>query len=94
MTPYDQELLFTALAFVTVVSDSGSLEKDGTKKVMGLAKLIGEFCAQNVPTFYAGTTTDFPGQSGQVEIDTAIEQYIKDLRDKRNPLRMSSTSWH
>jgi hypothetical protein len=86
MTPYDQQVLFTALAFITVVSnDSGKLERSGVQKIMKFADLIGEFCAENVPVFYAGMTREFPGQSGKSDIDTTIEQYIGDLHEGRAP---------
>jgi hypothetical protein len=50
MTRHDQQILFTALAFFAVIQKDGEKATEGSaQKVMMLAKLLGEFCAENVP---------------------------------------------
>jgi len=66
MTRHDQQILFTALAFLAVVQKDGEKATEGSaQKVMMLARLLGEFCAENVPScrsHYHAPRTAWPMQ--------------------------------
>lgn len=79
MTRYDQKILFTALAFMAIVTKEGDkLEADSVQKIMQLAGLLGEFCIENVPPVVH--RLKFGGDSDAAELDLKIERHVAELR--------------
>lgn len=83
MTRYDQKVLFTALAFVTVLLQDGSnLSNSSANKINIFARLIGEFCAENIARSSDDVATAHVEDNNAPRIDAAIEMHIQELRDR------------
>ncbi len=81
MTRHDQQILFTALAFVAVLLNENGQNKSKTAhKATSLAKLIESFCAVHVQAPFSDSTVSLVEESGAAEIDAAIDRHIQQLR--------------
>ena len=88
MTRHDQQILFTALAFLAVVQKDGEKATEGSaQKVMMLARLLGEFCAENVPSSVLPISSINDDKDAAAKVDTVIEQHIKELRQNETTVR-------
>lgn len=81
MTKHDQQILFTALAFLAVVQKDGeNATRNNAPKVMMLAKLLSEFCADNVLSSISHLLSINDDKDTAAKVDTVIERHIKELR--------------
>jgi hypothetical protein len=81
MTRYDQRILFTALAFVAIISKDGEkLHGDSAQKIMQLSGLLGKFCVENVPPLFH--QVEFAEDPGAGELDARINRHVRELREK------------
>ena len=55
MTRRDQNTLFLSLAFITIMLKEKTSPSQDTDKVFGLARLLGEFCAEAMPDAFSQT---------------------------------------
>jgi len=77
---YDQEKLFIALAFIAVILKDGENVQEGSAtKIMMLARMLSDFCTANAPNSYQSNNDP---QNFTSDVDTEIEQHIKNLRGK------------
>jgi len=59
----DRQLLFTALGFMAVVMQRGTMTGDGAARAQGFAILIEEFCRTAVPEAFDPPEEPLLGQS-------------------------------
>ena len=80
MTRYDQQILFTALAFLAVLlKDDVANQPESTERVKQLAKLFDAFCTENVSSLFTQSIVN--GEVDLLSTDAAIEKHIKELRE-------------
>lgn len=80
MTRYDQQILFTALAFVAVVTKEGGDRTDSSQSITQLARLLEDFCRENVPPLIR--QIEFTEENGTRELDERINRHIRELRQQ------------
>ncbi len=83
MTKNDQQILFTALAFLAVVEKDGEKVNEGSaQKVMMLAKLLGDFCAENVPPFISPISTINAALFSEISLSRLADFVLSQLDDE------------
>lgn len=77
MTRVDRKILFTALAFVTVLTrEKDAKSEEAAEKIRQLSGLIEAYCMENVVNVFAAAD-----DTGASIIDHAIERHLRELRE-------------
>ncbi len=81
MTRYDQRIMFTALAFITVLlKDGEKLDEGSAQRIMKFANLLGDFCTEKVPPVVQKQQLANDGDA--TELDFIINHHVRELRQK------------
>jgi hypothetical protein len=83
MTKDEQMRLSLMLAFQTMIAQGESATSEATvQKIIGLAKLMDEFCDLHLTQSFPAATIKFADDKGAAQIDATINMHIEELRKR------------
>lgn len=83
MNKDEQIRLSLMLAFQAVITQGNNAKSDeGVQRIIGLARLINEFCDLHMPQTFPEQTIKLPDDMWATQVDAAINQHIEDLQKR------------
>jgi hypothetical protein len=86
MTRTEQQILFNALGYHSVIVMGEQQQKDCDKIARGRAWLIEEFCRATMPEVYGKSSDTISDDLSDQRIDALIDSFKTNLKDKEEAL--------